>query len=59
MIVFVNGKEMHLLPGMSVEHALIQAGLLTSLNGKKIYDEWGNEVGMDGATHEGMKIFVR
>ena len=60
MVVFVNDKEVHLLPGMTVKHALTQAGLLKSLEaGKRVYDEWGNEMGLDGATYEGMKILVR
>jgi hypothetical protein len=60
MIVFVNDKRVELLPGMTVKHALTQAGLLKSLEaGKRVYDEWGNEIGLDGATCENMKIFVR
>ena len=31
MVVFVNDKEVHLLPGMTIKHALTQAGLLKSL----------------------------
>ncbi len=51
MIVFVNDKEVHLLPGMTVKHALTQAGLMKSVKaGKRVYDEWGNEIGLDGAT---------
>ncbi|OGP57462.1 MAG: hypothetical protein A2162_09325 [Deltaproteobacteria bacterium RBG_13_52_11b] len=60
MIVFVNNKRVELLPNMTVRHALTQAGLLKSLEaGKRVYDEWGNEMGLDGATCENMKIFVR
>ena len=60
MIVFVNDKRVDLLPGMTVRHALTQAGLLKSLEpGKRVYDEWGNEMGLNGATYENMKIFVR
>jgi hypothetical protein len=60
MIVFVNDKRVELLPGMTVKHALTQAGLLKSLEaGKRVYDEWGNEIGLDGAICENMKIFVR
>ena len=60
MIVFVNDKRVELLPGMTVRHALTQAGLLKSLEaGKRVYDEWGNEMGLDGATYENMQIFVR
>ncbi|MEI9476920.1 MAG: hypothetical protein WCO26_10125 [Deltaproteobacteria bacterium] len=60
MTVFVNDKRVDLLPGMTVRHALTQAGLLKSLEaGKRVYDEWGNEMGLDGATYEDMKILVR
>lgn len=45
---------------MKVRHALIKAGLLDEIRKtKKAYDEWGNEVGLDGALSEGMKIFVK
>jgi hypothetical protein len=60
MVVFVNDKEVRLLPGMTVKHALTQADLLKSVKtGKRVYDEWGNEIGLDGAIYENMKIFVR
>ena len=60
MIVFVNDKRVDLLPGMTVRHALTQAGLLSRLKrNERVYDEWGNEIGLDGAIYEGMKIFVR
>jgi len=60
MIVFVNDKRVELLPGMTVRHALTEAGLLKSLEaGKRVYDEWGNEIGLDGATCENMKFSVR
>ena len=44
---------------MTVRHALISAGLLQEIGSKKVYDEWGNEVGLDGALAEGNRIFVR
>ena len=45
---------------MIVKHALISAGVLKVIEeSKKVYDEWGNEVGLDGALSEGMKIYVR
>ena len=60
MIVFVNDKEVHLPAGMAVKHALTQAGLMKSVKaGKSVCDEWGNEIGLDGALSENMKIFVR
>ncbi len=45
---------------MTVKHALIAAGLFKETGiFKKVYDEWGNELGLDGAMSEGMKIFVK
>ncbi len=60
MEVYVNDKPVRLLPGMMVKHALAHEGLVEELErGKKVYDEWGHELGMDGALSEGAKIFVR
>ncbi len=61
MHVFVNGRDVVLLPGMTVKHALIAAGLWTHIArlGQKVYDEWSHEVGLGGELKDGMKIFVR
>ena len=60
MEVYVNDRPVQVLPGMTVKHALIQEGLLRELErGKKVYDEWANELGLDGALSEGMRISVR
>jgi hypothetical protein len=60
MKVYVNDRDIDLLPGMSVRHALIRAELLREVKyGKKVYDEWGNEVGLDGALSEGIRIYVK
>jgi hypothetical protein len=60
MRVFVNDRPVDILPGMTVRHALISAGLLKEIErSKKAYDEWGNEIGLDGALTEGTKIYVR
>ncbi len=60
MQVYVNNKPVELLPGMTVRHALIKAGLLEQIEaGRKVYDAWGNEVGLAGALSAGMKIWVR
>ena len=56
MTVFVNNKPFDLLPGMTVKHALIAAGLHAELETVKIRDDWGNEMGLDGALTEGMRI---
>jgi len=60
MQVYVNDKPVQVLPGMTVKHALVREGLLRELErGKRVYDEWGNELGLDGALSEGMRINVR
>ena len=59
MKVYVNQKPVEILPGMTVRHALVSAGLLKAMEkSKKVYDEWGNELGLDGALSEGMRIYV-
>ncbi len=56
----MNDRPVDLLPGMTVRHALVGAGLLKEIDGgKKAYDERGNEIGLDGALVEGAKICVR
>lgn len=60
MKVYVNDKIVDVLPGTTVKHALIRTGLLEEIRAaKKVYDEWGNEMGLDGALSEGMKIYVK
>ncbi len=60
MTVYVNEREICLLPGMTVTHALRQADLLAEIEtGKKAYDEWGNELGLSGALWNGARIYVR
>jgi len=60
MNVWVNNQPVNLLGGMTVRHALIQADLFKEIEkGKKVYDEWGNEVGLDGALEEGQRFEVR
>jgi hypothetical protein len=59
MTVYVNNIPVVLMPGMTVRHALISAALLTQLNaGEKVRDEWGNEIGFDGALTHGMRIYL-
>ena len=60
MKIYVNDKPVDIMPGMTVKHALISAGVLKQIEAsKKAYDEWENEIGLDGALNEGMKIYVR
>ncbi len=56
----MNDAPVDLLPGMSVRHALVQSGLLEEISkSKRVYDEWGNVLGLEGSLSEGMKIYVR
>jgi hypothetical protein len=60
MKIYINEKEVELLLGMTVRHALMHVGLLEEIeNGKKVYDQWGNELGLDGALAECAKIYVK
>ena len=60
MQVYVNEEPVDLIPGMQVKHALIRSDKMAAIDaGFKVYDEWGHELGLDGAMAEGMKIFVR
>jgi len=60
MKVYVNDRPVDVLRGMKAKHALIKAGFLKEVeDSKKVYDEWGNEVGLDGALSEGVKIYTR
>ena len=47
MKVYVNGKEVHLSPGMTVKHALTQAGLSDVLDaGEKDLRRMGKRTGV-------------
>ncbi|MDR2019067.1 MAG: hypothetical protein LBQ00_09465 [Syntrophobacterales bacterium] len=60
MVVCVAGQEIRLLDGMKVKHALIQTRLLKDVEkGKKVYDEWGNEMGLSGSLWDGAYLNVR
>ncbi|MBA4371618.1 MAG: hypothetical protein C0402_02015 [Thermodesulfovibrio sp.] len=61
MKVEVNDCAVSLFPPMTtVRHALLTAGLMEEVEaGGKVYDEWGNEAGLDGSLQEGAKLYVR
>jgi hypothetical protein len=60
MKVFVNDQEITMMPGMKVRHALMSADLLKDVaSGKRICDEYDNEIGLDGALGEGSRIYVK
>ena len=59
MKIFINDREIHLAPGMTVRHAIIAAGFTREIDaGEKVFDEWGNEVGLDGAVSEKYRLYV-
>jgi hypothetical protein len=60
MKVYVNDLEVTIVPGMTVRHALIAAGLVHEIEkGRKVYDEMGNEIGLGGSLAEGSRIYVK
>ena len=60
MQVFVNERRVDVLSAMTVRHALLAAGVLDQLaSGRHVFDEWGNELGLDGAVSEGSRLYVR
>jgi hypothetical protein len=53
MRIWLNEQPLHLATGMKIRDALIQADLLHEIEkGSKVFDEWGNEVGLDGALQD-------
>lgn len=60
MKVYINDREVTLAGGMTVEHAIIGANLSDEIKaGKKVYDEYGNEIGLGGALTEGTRVYVK
>jgi hypothetical protein len=58
MMVSINDHIVFVLEGMTVRHALLATGLREGLEMAAVRDEWGNEVGLDGALHDGQNLFV-
>ena len=59
MRIWVNGRAVTLVQGMTVRSALIQTGLLEEImNGGRVFDEWDQEIGLDGALEEGSRLRV-
>ena len=61
MKVYVNNQAVYIYTGMTVRHALLTAGVLEELKAlkKKVYDEWGNEIGLEGVLIEEARIYIR
>jgi len=58
MKVYVDNQPVFAAEGMTVRHALLAAGFRDGLDKILVRDEWGNEVGLDGALHNGQKLFA-
>jgi hypothetical protein len=59
MRIWVNNQTILLADGMTVRSALLRAGLLKEIEqGARVLDEWGHEIGLDGALEEGSRIRV-
>jgi hypothetical protein len=60
MRIWLNDNPIDLLTGMTVRQALIQAGLIRFVSeGAKVWDEWNNEMGLDGSLTEGMHLICK
>ena len=60
MRIWLNEQPLDLATGMKIRDALIQADLLQEIEkGSRIFDEWGNEVGLDGALQDGCRYTSR
>ena len=60
MRIWLNDIRLTLIPGMTVRQALIQADLIPEIEkGAKVFDEWGNEVGLDGALENGSRFTLK
>jgi hypothetical protein len=58
--IWVNDQTVDLLEGMTVRHALIQLDLLKVVEeGQRVFDEWGNQVGLDGTVEAGQRFEVK
>jgi len=60
MRIWLNDQPIILVPGMKVREALVQADLLQEIEkGAMVYDEWGNEVGLDGALEDESRYVLK
>jgi len=60
MRIWLNDQPIVFVPGMKVRQALIQADLVQEIEkGARVFDEWGNEVGLDGALEDEMRYVLK
>jgi hypothetical protein len=58
MRLTVDGKPIELMPGMTVRHALY-ACFGTADEEILVTDQWGNQVGFEGAAEAGMQLHTK
>jgi hypothetical protein len=60
MRIWLNDQPIDLISGMTVRQALVQLELLPEIEiGAKVFDEWGNEIGLDGALADGDRLNLK
>jgi hypothetical protein len=60
MRIWLNNQPIILIPGMKVRQALIRADLMKEIEkGARVFDEWGNEVGLDGALEDESRYVLK
>jgi hypothetical protein len=63
IVVFVNDKPVEIFQGMQVKHALISLDYSLykrAIDGEiTVEDSSGFQVGLEGALHNGAKIYIR
>jgi hypothetical protein len=57
-VVYINDTPVSLFIGMTVRHVLTAAGIWPEKERLRISDEWGYEIGLDGAIYDQMKIIT-
>jgi hypothetical protein len=57
-VVYIDDVPVLLFNGMTVRHVLIAAGLWPEKERLRISDEWGSEIGPDGAVYDRMRILT-
>lgn len=58
MRLTVDGKPIELMPGMTVRHALY-ACYGAADEDTLVTDQWGNQVGFEGAVTDGMQLYTK
>jgi len=60
LLVSLNLQSLFVDPGQEVQHILFAKDLEACRDGKAIVvDQWGNEVGLDGALYSGEALTVK